>query len=91
MTISPDEIDMWKVALGQQLAMERKDKGLNQQSVAEALGISQRTVSEIERGLNPVIDHMLKYADLVGLDFAILAARARVSVLARQVDAPSPL
>lgn len=91
MTISPDEIDMWKVALGQQLAMERKDKGLNQQSVAESLGISQRTVSEIERGLNPVIDHMLKYADLVGLDFAILAARARVSVLARQVDAPSPL
>lgn len=91
MTISPDEIDMWKVALGQQLAMERKDKGLNQQSVAESLGISQRTVSEIERGLNPVIDHMLKYADLVGLDFAVLAARARVSVLARQVDAPSPL
>jgi transcriptional regulator with XRE-family HTH domain len=91
MTISPDEIDMWKVALGQQLAMERKDKGMNQQSVAELLGISQRTVSEIERGLNPVIDHMLKYADLVGLDFAVLAARARVSVLARQVDAPSPL
>lgn len=91
MTTQEETTKMWKEALGTQLAIERKVKGLNQQSIAEQLGISQRTVSEIERGLNPVIDHMLRYAELVGLDFAVLAARARVVVQARQIDEPSPL
>jgi transcriptional regulator with XRE-family HTH domain len=91
MTTQDETITMWKNALGHQLALERKDRGLNQQAIAEQLGISQRTVSEIERGLNPVIDHMLKYAELVGLDFAVLAARARVVVLAQQINEPSPL
>jgi transcriptional regulator with XRE-family HTH domain len=91
MTTQDETIKMWKEALGTQLAIERKGKGLNQQAIAEKLGISQRTVSEIERGLNPVIDHMLRYAELVDLDFAVLAARARVVVQARQIDEPSPL
>lgn len=92
--MSADEKDYvmkWKIALGQQLALERKDQKLNQTQVAESLGLSQRTVSQVERGESPTIDHFLRYCELIDVDFAVLAARARVVVRSRELDQESLL
>lgn len=80
-----DWVTEYKVAIGEQLALERKAAGLNQTHIAEQLGVSRRTVSDIERGLNPNMDNFTNYCLLLGVDFALIVARARLAIKARNL------
>lgn len=78
------EIAVWKAAIGQQLALERKAKGYNQTKAGGEMGWSQKTVSEIENGENSVLDNYIHYSMWADLDFAVLVARARAVIRSRQ-------
>lgn len=69
-------VEILKKAIGQQLAAERNLRSLSQEDIAGGLGVTQRTVSMIERGENPVINHFLGYALILGVDFHLIIARA---------------
>ncbi len=83
--MTEEDIKMWKEALGQQMRLERKSKGMTQKEVAPLVGLSQKTVSQIEKGENPTIDNYIKYCETLGSDFAVIAARARVVIRARTI------
>lgn len=56
----------------EQLTTLRKERGIRQVDVAEALGISQPVVSELEAGKTALkVDVAEKYAELLGLDLVL--------------------
>ena len=63
--------------LGTLLSRERKLKGLSQTDVGKEIGLSQRTMSDLEKGENPTFVHYVNYCNVVGADFAVMVARAR--------------
>ena len=64
----------------------RLDKGLNQQTVANYLGITQQAYANYERGVRqPDPDTLLKLADFFGCSVDVLLGRASIS------DSPSSL
>lgn len=69
-------VEILRKAIGQQFAAERNLRSWSQEEVAHGLGVTQRTVSMIERGENPVINHFLGYALILGVDFHLIVARA---------------
>ena len=55
------------------LVQARKDKGLRQVDIAEALNIGQPAVSELENGENsPRFDTLQRYALAVGMEVEIV-------------------
>lgn len=89
MSDDQNELDLafeWRVAMGSQLANERKILGLNQAEMAERLGIARRTLSDVERGLNTNVDNYTRYAIESGVDFALVVARARLTVRAKTLN-----
>ena len=62
--MTPDEQQFYKV-LGSRLAELRKDKDLTQQQLADALGISQKTLAHYEVGRLRIAISMLP--DLAGI------------------------
>lgn len=89
--VSEDKVMQWKHAIGQQLQLERKRLGLSQGDLKERLGLSQKTISDIETGKTPTFDHFLRYCELLELDFAVMAARARVYMRATDEDPAAQL
>jgi DNA-binding XRE family transcriptional regulator len=59
--------DPARLAIPQRLAQLRKDHGLPQRKIADALGISDRPVTRWENGIHsPSVEHTISYAHLVG-------------------------
>jgi len=67
----------------------RKSKKLTQEAVGRKVGVSQTTVSDIERGESddPGGQVMRGIADLLGLDFTVVTQRRQVKP---QAPAPDP-
>ena len=77
--------DRWKVTLGGEIASIRRDRSMTQSELGErAGGLSQKTVSDVERGLNSVIDNYIMLCTALDVDFALVTARARLMMRARQ-------
>ena len=79
-------VDEWLKAIGGELAKARSDKGISQKDMADRLELGRSTVSKIERGLNPTFPNYLRYAIDLDVDFAVIAARARLIVKTRDID-----
>ena len=61
------------VHIGQLLQKRRRELGLTQEYVSNALKISQRLVGDIERGKEGVsIGKVLHYANYLGVDFVMV-------------------
>jgi len=89
--VTKDEaVKEWWKALGSELAQARKDLDISQDDMADRLSLGRTTLSKIERGLNPTLPHYLRYALEVDVDFALIAARARLIVKARGLEPDEP-
>lgn len=65
----------------------RKEKGMNQESLAAAIGMSQSNISEIENGRhNPTLDTLTKIADALGVPVSGLFEVDRSDTINRIVD-----
>ena len=54
----------------------RKERGLSQGKLAEAVGVSQQCVSEWERGkIEPTLSYLWRLADLFGVSIDVLCGR----------------
>lgn len=70
----------WRLALGAQLAAERTRLKLNQTEMAARMGVHQRTISNLERGINPNINNYLSYAEVVDVSIVAIFARAALAL-----------
>lgn len=84
-----EQVVEWMKALGGELATARKDKDISQEEMAELLGMGRSTIYKIEHGQNPTLPNYLHYALVLDVDFAIIAARARLVVRARSIGEES--
>lgn len=69
-------------ALGQRIAMRRKELGLKQSEVNEAAGLSDKYLSNIERATSvPSIDVLMKLCDVLKTspDYLLLGTTQKVS------------
>lgn len=65
------------LTLGERLAKARKDARLDQQQIAEQLGVSRPTVSHWERNRSePNVTHAARWAEITGVSFGWLAGVA---------------
>ena len=72
---------LWREAVGEQLRLERRRQGRLLRELAEASGISQQYLSEIERGLKDPSSEMLQaHAEVLDLTLGQLTSRASRSV-----------
>ena len=56
----------------QLLGRRRRQLGLNQQEVANLLGMSRASLSQLERGMgNPTLDTLTRLADVLGLELKL--------------------
>lgn len=78
--VDKNTVDLFRRALGEQLGAERRIREITQVDIAKAIGVTQRTISQIERGENPVLNHFVGYAEAMGVRFHLLAARAQLVV-----------
>jgi transcriptional regulator with XRE-family HTH domain len=76
----------WRLAMGQLLMLERRRLNLTQVDVSLRIGVTQRSVSEIERGLSPTVDHVINYCEAIGLGFPLLVAQAAMLVESRHKE-----
>ncbi len=57
-----------KIEIGKKIRITRNDKGMTQEQLAEAVGISTNYLSKIERGLNsPSAENFLKIIQILSL------------------------
>ena len=62
-----DNMDVDKKLIGIRIMQKRKELGLNQEDLAERIGISKNHLSNIERGINvPTTSCVLKLCDVLG-------------------------
>lgn len=93
MTESVDMLYEWRKAIGKELADLRDETGVGQEEMAEALGVTRGTISNIERGksntpINTLLNYCLVLSDQFGVDanFGLLCARAAFVVKAKTLD-----
>jgi len=65
---------------GHELSELRKSVGLTQAEVANALGVSQARVSQIEHGQIDSLDTLRAYADVLGAEVSIVVSRGPLSL-----------
>ena len=59
----------YRVLLGEQLVRAREAKGMSQQEVADATGLSRVSVSHYERGMRAInTDDLIMYCETCGFD-----------------------
>jgi transcriptional regulator with XRE-family HTH domain len=80
--LGPDGPDALDLAMGQRLKARRRDLGLSQQALAEAVGITFQQLQKYERGVNRI-----SFSRLAALARAL---DCRVGDLAKDLDAPAP-
>jgi transcriptional regulator with XRE-family HTH domain len=67
-----------RIALAVNVSRLRLDRGLTQQQLAEAAGMRQPRVAELERGDgNPRLETLIRIANALGVDVAVLLDRNR--------------
>jgi transcriptional regulator with XRE-family HTH domain len=90
---APDEqrLELWRKALGGQLAVERDIRGFTQEEMAVVMGVTQKSISKIENGTTPNIDKFIAHSVLLGVPFHLIAARAHLIVDADERGESSPL
>lgn len=64
------------------LVQIRKDAGLRQQDVAEAMGVGQSTLSQFENAVDPRLSTVQRYARAVGAEVHFFASRRSVKAKA---------
>jgi len=69
------ELEQYKKQIGEQLRLERRLRELSQREVAEAIGVSDRSVMIGERG-EVSLDILYAYAKWLGLDWLKLTCVA---------------
>ena len=69
------ELEQYKKQIGEQLRMERRLRELSQREIAEAIGVSDRSVMIGERG-EVSLDILYAYATWLGLDWLKLTKNA---------------
>jgi transcriptional regulator with XRE-family HTH domain len=63
--------------LGRTIAVHRRGRGLTQEQLAEAVGVSTEWVSQLERGVGlPSLDGLLRLAEALGTDAPAMLAAA---------------
>jgi DNA-binding XRE family transcriptional regulator len=65
---------------GHELAELRKSAGLTQADVADALGVSQARVSQIEHGQIDSLDTLRAYAEVLGAEVSIVVSRGPLTL-----------
>ena len=66
----------WEMEMGQRLQSLRREKGFTQASLAEAAGISRRTLEAWEQGKRTMLfEGAVKLADALGVSLDELAGR----------------
>lgn len=80
-------IELWKKALGQEIAAAREESGLDQTELGNMLGLTRNSLSNLERGVTAKIDNYILACIALGIDFGILAVRARSIVRGRSITA----
>ena len=58
------------------VAMLRKNHGLSQTELGDMLLLSQRTISDIERGINCSLDNLVLIAELFGVSIDYITMRS---------------
>lgn len=67
--------------LGEQIRHARLDKGLQQDELADRLGVTRMTVSRLERGQSVSVDTALRALSECGYAIAVAPKFTRVAVL----------
>jgi transcriptional regulator with XRE-family HTH domain len=67
--------------LGEQIRRARLEKGLQQDELADRLGVTRMTISRLERGQSVSVDTALRALSDCGYAIAVAPKFARVSVL----------
>lgn len=55
------------MSVGQRVRVARKNAGLSQQDLAKAIGVTQPTLSELERGISASSSHLISIAKICGV------------------------
>lgn len=91
-----NDVDAYIKSMGDLLTKERKKLGLSQEDIGDHIvktngqvGLSQRTMSNIETGKNHMLPYYIQYANLVGIDFAVLVAKARLLTQINLMEVPN--
>lgn len=66
--------------LGEAIASVRKEKGLTQAELAERVGVSHTTLSNLEQGKSVATSTMLRALQLLGMRLVVVPKTARVTV-----------
>ncbi len=75
--------------VGDRVKRARRDVGLTQAALAEAAGISDETISRIERGAyEPAVSTMMALTDALGVSLDSLAGRSEAQKATPRVEAP---
>jgi transcriptional regulator with XRE-family HTH domain len=86
-TVTPDSEDFYK-ALGRRIADLRQDQDMTQQQLADALGLSQRTVGHYEVGrIRLQVSILLDMADCLGVSVSDLLEPLRKRFAKRKTRA----
>ena len=88
---SDSELDLWRKAIGGQLSVERDMRGLTQEDLGLALGVSQKTISKVEQGTTPNIDRYLGISIALGVPFHLIMARAALVMESHATGSASPM
>jgi len=71
-----EEADLLSSLIGEELMLERRRRGLRQEDVALRIGRSRGWVGQCERGENGSEKASKLYAIALGIDYAVVVARA---------------
>ncbi|MDY6023420.1 MAG: helix-turn-helix transcriptional regulator [Candidatus Borkfalkiaceae bacterium] len=64
------------MVVGENIKELRKDKKMSQQALAEKIGVSQKAIDYLERGVNePKATYIVKLADFFGVSADFLLGR----------------
>lgn len=75
-----DEITMLEIEIGKQIKALRALKGWSQTDLAEASGLGQGRISNLENGKSQSVENLKLVSDALGLTMAELVAAAEARV-----------
>lgn len=87
--LSSSKVDEWMSAIGRELSAIREEKAISQKDMAASLDVSRSTLIRLESGESPNMPKYIEYALELGVNPAVLVARANGVLKARRIDLSS--